>query len=316
MPAAAQPRAAASAPRGWDVAAIVLFTLCSRAAFIPTIVMGPDGPDYINGMKFDSTYSVPMPGHIGSIALAKFFTLFTCNPAVAFGLAGTVVSTVGALYTLLLFRLIFPRWLALAAAFAVVTNTMVWYHGVILESYIVWFGAMPTIGYYGLKLVRERSTPALVGASLATGLWTIMRPDLVLFGGPLLGAAMLVAWKDTGWSKKKLFWWPLAAAICAVCCCAWFFTTAHILGGVDVFLQRVKEKDAYHQTLGAEHKGLIEGLMRNSVKFGLFLGWGVHLAVFPALVGRATTKSSVTSVERRAASSCDGHSSTSEVLRA
>ena len=38
--------------------------------------------------------------------------------------------------------------------------------------------------------------------------------------------------------------------------------------------------------------------------------------VFPALVGKATTRSSVTSVERWAASRCDGQSSTSEVLRA
>ena len=38
--------------------------------------------------------------------------------------------------------------------------------------------------------------------------------------------------------------------------------------------------------------------------------------VLPALVGKATTKSSLTSVERRAASRCDGHSSTSEVFRA
>ena len=91
MPSAAQPRAAGSPSGVWDVAAIVLFTLFSRAAFIPRIVMGPDGPDYINGMKFDSTYSVPMPGHIGSIALARFFTLFTSNPAVAFGLAGNLL---------------------------------------------------------------------------------------------------------------------------------------------------------------------------------------------------------------------------------
>ena len=38
--------------------------------------------------------------------------------------------------------------------------------------------------------------------------------------------------------------------------------------------------------------------------------------VLPALVGSATTRSSLTSADRRAASRCDGHNSTSDVLRA
>src|SRR3546814_20313571 len=38
--------------------------------------------------------------------------------------------------------------------------------------------------------------------------------------------------------------------------------------------------------------------------------------VLPALVGRATTRSTVTSVERWAASPCEGHRSTSAVLLA
>src|SRR5205085_1257859 len=49
----------------------VLFTLVSRLLYIPSAVMGFDGPEYINALKLDHTYNVPPPGNIGYVLLGK-----------------------------------------------------------------------------------------------------------------------------------------------------------------------------------------------------------------------------------------------------
>lgn len=276
--------------RRWDVGVLVAFAVVSRLAYIPGAVMGFDGPEYINALKLDSTFNVPMPGNIGYVLLGKLFTVLGAGPITAYALVGTLLSAAGAAYIYLLSGLIFRRGLALAVAFAVMTNTLVWYHGVIMQSYIVWLATLPAIGYYVLRLVRERSFDMVIAASLATGLSTILRPDLVVFGGPLLGAGLLLGWREDGWRMGWGRWvgrGAVAAMICASCCVAWLLVTAHILGGVDRYLAMVRGKNAWHDTFGVGQKGLVEGLARNGVKYATFMLWGAHVALVPAAVGAA-----------------------------
>lgn len=273
--------------RWWDLAAIVTFTVVSRWAYFPSAVMGFDGPEYVNALKLDSTFNVPMPGNIGYVLLGKLFTLMGADPIAAYAWVGTLLSAAGAAYIYLLGVMVFRRSLALAVAFAVMTNAMVWYHGVIMQSYIVWLAAMPAIGYHALRMVRERSLGSVIGASLATGLSTILRPDLVVFGGPLLGVGLVLAWKgwEDGWRRVWIGRVALATAVCASCCLVWFLLTAHILGGIERYLAMVRGKNAWHETFGVAEKGLVEGLARNGVKYAMFMLWGVHVAIVPAFVG-------------------------------
>lgn len=280
----ATPEAAARFDRR-AIAALLAFTITSRLVYIPGAVMGFDGPAYINSLKLDRTFNVPMPGNIGYVLLGKLFTLVYPDPVVAFALVGTLLSAVAAAYGYLFAALVLPRRMALPTAFALITSPMAWYHGVIMQSYVVWLAALPAIGYYGLRLVREGTWRMLLSASLATGLSTILRPDLVAFGGPLLGACMFIAWHRTGFARRALGWWPAAAAVCGACCCVWFYTTAHILGGVDTYLAMIRGKHEWHEHFGVGAKGLFEGLARNVVKYGLFMLWAAHAALPLAAIG-------------------------------
>lgn len=257
---------------------LTVFTIVSRMAYIPGGIMGFDGPDYINALKFDGTYSVPPPGNIGYVAIGWAFSLVLHDPVRAFAATAILFSVIGAVFTYLFAKLVLSRGPALAVALATITSAMAWYHGVIMQSYIVWLAALPTVGYYGLRLVRERTRGMVVGAALATGLFTIVRPDLVVFAGPLLGACLLL-------SRARPAWWVLAGAICAACCAVWFFSTAMVLGSVDRYLTLVRTKHEWHESFSASSRGLVEGFMRNTVKYAQFMLWSAHLALPLAAAG-------------------------------
>lgn len=262
--------------------------------------MGFDGPEYINALKLDHTFNVPPPGNIGYVLLGKFFGLFSSSPIIAYALAGTLLSCGAAAYIYLFARLVLthsaqvsrlseprccePNPLPLFTTLAAIASPMVWYHGVIMQSYIVWFAALPAIGYYGLRLIRERSWRMVVAASLATGISTILRPDLVIFGGPLLGACLLAAWQRSGWRRQHLAWFLASAAICAACCLVWFTITASLMGGASNYLAAVRAKNEWHEHFGVAQKGAFEGLARNGVKYITFLLWGANLALALAAI--------------------------------
>lgn len=279
MPAENDTTNSTAAP--WHLPALILFTLVSRLAFIPPKVMGGDGPDYINALKLDATYSVPPPGNLGYVLLAKVFSAFITNPVLIYALVATALSCVGAAFILKLCRLLFSPGLALATSLCIMTSAQVWYHGVIMQSYIVWLVTLPTIAYFCVRLARERAAPrwsTLLACAAATGVSTILRPDLVVFAGPLLAGGLLIG-------RCRITMWVAAAAICAACCCVWFFWTAHILGSVDRYLELVRTKHQWHETYSVQSRGLFEGLSRNLVKYATFMLWTAHLALPLAVIG-------------------------------
>jgi len=296
--------------RRLNLIGVVLFTLATRLAYLPNAVMGFDGPEYINALKLDQSFNVPPPGNIGYVLLGKLFTLLGADPILAYGLTGTLISCIAAAYIYMFASLVLvgpfsepalsskrntthssehhstqSQTIALFTAIATMASPMVWYHGVIMQSYIVWMAALPAIGYYGLRLINERSRKMMIAASLATGLSTILRPDLVIFGGPLLGAALLLAWQRSGWARKGLTWFVGAAAICAACCTVWFAITSHLLGGPANYLAAVHGKNEWHEHFGVGAKGPIEGLARNGVKYLTFMLWGANIALPLAVIG-------------------------------
>ena len=107
----------------------------------------------------------------------------------------------------------------------------------------------------------------------------ICRPDLLFFGVPLWFGCLAMG-------KAPWRHWLLGGTIVAVACACWFFGTAWVLGGVDVYLERVKAKHEFDRTgYSLFARGMVEGLMRNGVKYGLFLAWGASIALLPFALG-------------------------------
>lgn len=259
---------------------ILAYVVVSRVMVIPAKVMGGDGPAYANALRLDGTYAVPPPGNIGYVLLAKGLSLVIGDVVTLYAVVGTLVSCVGAGFVYALARLGMTRRVSALTTMCVMTSVQVWYHGVIMQSYIVWLAALASVGYFSARLVLERTEPSwrtVVLGSVVTGAWTIVRPDLVAFAGPLWGMGLLLG-------RARVGMWVVSAVICAGFCCVWLFATAHVIGSMERYLELVRTKHEWHETYSAGSRGLVEGLGRNVVKYATFMVWTAHLAIPIAIV--------------------------------
>jgi hypothetical protein len=271
--------AGAPRPSGRDVLTIALlvgWVISSRLPYVNDFaVMGKDGPLYIHSMALGRDFDVPMPGNIGYVVLGKAAHLVLSDPVHAFEAVNIALTCLGVGFFYLFATLIVPRPIAAAAAFALSSNPIVWWHGGVIASYPVWLAVLPAIGWFGVRFVRERKFGDMLGATIALGLGMTLRPDLLAFGSPLWFGCMALG-------RAKPREWLIAIAILAGCCAVWFFGTAWVLGGVDVYLDRVRAKhEGDTEGFSFKSRGLVEGLLRNGTKYGLFLAWSALLFLIP-----------------------------------
>lgn len=262
----------------------------TRAPYLHNdVLMGKDGPLYVNALALDRTFDVPMPGNIGYVLLGKAAHTVLADPTHAYLVVNIALTCVGVVFSYLFATLVVSRPLAAATAFALACNPMVWWHGALIASYPVWLAVLPAIGWFGLRYVRGREFGDLLGATVSLGVGMILRPDLIAFGSPLWFGCLALGrarWRD----------WLIAVAILVLACSVWFFGTAWVLGGVETYLTRVRAKsEGDAEGFSFRSRGLVEGLLRNGTKYVLFLLWasGLYLAPFlAALVRRCTTLAS------------------------
>jgi hypothetical protein len=256
--------------------------VASRLPYLHSfLLMGKDGPNYIRSLALDRTYDVPMPGNIGYVLLGKLANLVLANPIHAYLAVNIALTCVGVVFTYLFATLVVPRPLAAATAFALACNPMVWWHGALIASYPVWLAVLPSIGWFGVRFVRGRAFGDLLGATLALGIGMILRPDLLAFGTPLWFGCLALGrarWRD----------WLISIAILALACAFWFFGTSWVLGGVELYLERVRVKsESDADGFSFRSRGLVEGLLRNGTKYGLFLAWASALFLIPFSIAAA-----------------------------
>ncbi len=254
--------------------------LISRLAYWPDGLLGKDGSAYVNALKLDETFNVPMPGNIGWVLLARFFTMFT-DPVNAFTLTAISVSLVGVVFLYLLCAMFLRPWMAAATTIAAALSPLVWYHSVPAASYETWIAVPPAIAYFGLRYAHERRLGLLYAAAAATGIGTILRPDMVAFAGPLLAGFLIVS------RAPIVRGWAACGMICAICCLFWLLFTAEILGGVGVYVERVRAQSELIRTYSMARKGLLDGLVRNGGKYVIFYLLGAMFVTPLAAAGLA-----------------------------
>lgn len=257
------------------IALLVLWGLVSRLLYVTDFEsMGKDGPEYINSLALDETYNVPPPGNIGFVALAKVAQVFWPTPVYAYAAVTIAITCLALVFVYLLGTRFMPRPLAAVAALAFSCDTIVWFHGTPIKSYPVWMVALPAIAYFGARFIRRQRTGDLVAASLVLGLGSIVRNDVLVFGGPLWAGCLLLG-------RARLRHWIIGMALVGICAAAWFFATASLVGGPGALVALVQQKQEGVSELGVAGKGLLEGLLRNGVKYGIWLIWSAHLALIP-----------------------------------
>jgi hypothetical protein len=268
---------APASSRALAIAAIGVLVVLTRLPYVSDApLMSKDGPLYVRSLALDAGYCVPMPGNLGFVLLARTGVALGLGPIAAYAAVNLALTTVAAAYVFLLGAALLPASLAFATAVAMVLNPMVWWHGATINSYLVWLAVLPAIAHHGMRFARGRSTAQLVAMSLALGIGTALRQDLVAFGAPLWLAALVLG--RASWRS-----WLLAVGIVAACCAGWFGGMSAIFGGPEAYLARVQAKHAGHmEGFSVEHRGLLEGLVRNASKYALFLLWAASPALVPA----------------------------------
>lgn len=266
-------------------AGLLAWVALTRAPYVVDFpLLSKDGPLYVRSLALGRDYCVPMPGNLGFVLLAKLARRIWSEPVAAFSAVNVLLTSIGAYYTWRIVAWVVSAPLALLTAVALTCNPSVWWHGATINSYLVWLAVLPAIGFHGGRYVRGRKREDLLGMSIALGIGTALRQDLLMFGVPLWAGCLAFAharWRDC----------LVAAAIVAVCCLIWFTATSAILGGPGEYLARVRIKHAGHmEGFSVEHQGLFEGLVRNGSKYALFLLWSVPLVGPAAVVGLATIR--------------------------
>ena len=262
------------------VLALTAFVVASRLLYIvPFESVGRDGPLYINALKLDGSYDVPMPGNIGFVVAARAVNLVCPDPVRAYGWLNIALATIGVTATYRVGRFWLTPAVAGVAALALATSTVVWWHGGAISSYLVWLATLPLLAFYGLRFVRDRHTVDAIAASLVLGIGSTLLQDLLMFGGPLWLVCLLLG-------RVRLRDFLIGGLIVAACCALWLGAMSTILGGLDPYLAKVHAKHEWHvETFSFQARGLLEGLVRNGVKYGFFVLWSAGLVVFPAALG-------------------------------
>ena len=90
--------------------------------------MGKDGPLYIRSLSLGRDFCVPMPGNIGYVLLGKVAHVVIPDPVFAFEAVNIALTCVGVGFFFLIATLVLSRQLAMASAFALASNPLVWSH--------------------------------------------------------------------------------------------------------------------------------------------------------------------------------------------
>ena len=259
------------------LATLVLFVIVSRAAYVSDFAgVNRDGPMYIAALDLDSrTYEVPAPGKIGFVLLAAAARKVGANPIHAYAVVTIGLSVVATVFIFLFATLYVPRAIAGAVTLAVMCGPIVWVYGSVIASYIVWLACFPAIAYFGVRYVRERRPGLAIATATAVGLASILRADMTAFAGPLLVGVLALG-------RAPFKYWVLSAAIGLGSAAVWFFSSAAVSGGLAGYLYLIREQREYHFELGVGGLGLMGGLVRNGVKYSLFLLWDAAPLLLPA----------------------------------
>ena len=191
--ATAEPQATPSRPPAFPtwphaafIAMLLVWGVLSRLPYLTDCgTIGNDGQEYLDSLALDENYNVPSPGNIGFVLLARGAQLLGLEPLRAYSAVLIAMTCLALAFVYLLGTRFMPRYLAALAAFAFSCDTVVWYHGTLIKSYPVWMVALPAVAFFGSRFFERHRTGDVVAMSLALGLCSIARNDVILFGGPL-----------------------------------------------------------------------------------------------------------------------------------
>jgi len=227
----------------------------------------PDESEFVAAIGFPRPYPVHPPGYPLWVALGTLLTRTGLSPYVAYQSMSVAASCFGPAVLFFLLRGMVGAGIAWWAAFALGVNPVWWFEGVTALNY----SAANCLGivivaacwkWMGRGPHSRDSMPDVALATLGTGL----RPDMLMWYGPLV---VWSAWRArAGWLGRSLVMAVFAVAISVALSFVLFPAgqrasvehTSEVLWSTSVF-----------------SRGFVNGVVRNAVKLGAYLGWGVGI---------------------------------------
>jgi len=254
-------------------AGLGLLTLASRVPLWRDYLFNWDAANFaLAVLHFDVREHRPHPpGYFYYVALGRLANLWLNDPNRSLILVSTLLSGGAVVAAYLLGRVVFrDRAVGLASALLLLSSVTFWAYGLVALAYpaLALFG-----GLVGLAAVR----PYPLLATLALGLGSGFRPDLVLLLGPL--------WL---WSLRGLSWLGRAGLVLLlgflVLC--WLSPTAALSGGLFEYLQALRgylDEDVWQRYApGARGPAALAVNLRDTAAYVFY---GLYFAVIPTALG-------------------------------
>jgi len=211
------------------------------------------------------------PGYLFYVGAAALLRPILGSPNAAFVALSIVASALAVAVVYLLCRRFASRAAALVAACVYATGPLIWFFGEVAMPYAI-LGLLSSLLAILFWDGRHGPAPARLGASVAYGLATGFRQDLVLLLAPL--------WLWMIWPRRRE--WIAAGAAGAAGALAWFVPSAIAAGGVGAYLGEVDVQSGRAAAFSVAARGAA-GLSDNIAMILYSLGWALAAAV-PVLV--------------------------------
>lgn len=252
---------------------LALLLLALRIPFLwhPTPVH-PDELAFIAGIDFPADYPVHHPGYPLWVALGTIGVHLGLQPYTAFQMWSLAASIIAPLLLYHNFRRLVADRTAWWAAFAFALCPLAWFQSTTALSYSAAAAVgIVVVGYFA-RAILESNDAALLKGAIALAIGLFLRPDLLIYLGPMFFVAM---WRVRG--RRSI-----ASLLIVVVAVAMFaLLSSHLYG------RGTGPKPSLSHTvdviLGTSvfKLGLVDGLARNAVKIAGNLAWdfGIGLVI-------------------------------------
>lgn len=234
----------------------------------------PDELEFVDAIGFPTPYPVHPPGYPLWTALGTAVSKVTRGEYQAY----QVLSIVGAAMASVFLYLILRRWVCADAtawliALASGLNPLMWFHAVTALNYCMAAAvALAVVYYMARSAVENRPRDLKVGTTIfAFGMF--LRPDLLLWIGPVWAALAL---------RHPLRTWVPAALVLGAAAIANWQITHYLYGQSEWGRAALAHTRSVIWNTSVFELGIRDGLLRNAVKLGANLAWDFGL-LLPAL---------------------------------
>lgn len=227
-----------------------------------------DERQFVAAIGFPDPYPVHHPGYPGWVALGTIAHRLGLNDYDGYQAVSMIAAAAAAVILFLMLRHTIPESTAWWAGAAMGANPLGWFCSVTALNY----SCAAAIGLLILGLCWRAQTEARPGLFV----WAVaafvpavgIRQDVLMWFSPLL---LWSAWKI---GRRAMVLTVLAIAATAL---AWGFVSNYIYHGAGG--PRLSHTIEVIKSTSIFHRGLVDGLLRNGVKWTVYLGWAFGLAI-------------------------------------